>query len=364
MKVLADPDVLSMSEQDLRDLAIPTPEYENVLSAWPTPKTDWSDLQSTAEKYRFLDEVAADSDVPDSLVAETFHSFSTRDGHTLPMRTFSAAAGKKSGPGGPLIVLYHGGGLVLGSPVMVASLARWLVTQFNAVVVAPAYRLAPEHPWPAPVNDAWDALVYIRSHASTVFAADTSRGFVIGGISAGGTIAVSFAHKARDKWTPSSGPMVTGVFSSWGSTRTVDEQGKELEEGYRERYLSRREEGCVDNPVLSRDFLGWLNACLKADVNDPVYSSLLWPPDGERKGLFGHQGLPRVYLQTSGRDPSRDENLIFGDMLTREGVERRLDLYAGVPHCFFLHLSHLPEYERWKKDTIDGFRWLLSGKGR
>ena len=81
----------------------------------------------------------------------------------------------------PLIVLYFGGGFVLGSPLALATLARSLVKQFTAIVVAPKYRLAPEHPFPTSINDGWDSLDWIAKNATATIGADPSKGFIVGG---------------------------------------------------------------------------------------------------------------------------------------------------------------------------------------
>ena len=58
-------------------------------------------------------------------------------------------------------------------------------------------------------------------------------------------------------------------------------------------------------------------------------------------------------------DLARDELLIFDDMLKSEEVPTRLDLYPGLPHCFFYSFKELPQSKQWEKDTMDGFAWLL-----
>lgn len=292
-----------------------------------------------------LTEMADADDVQDPLVREEFLKAPARDGYELEMRVFRSK--RYSPTPGPLIVLWHGGGWCIGSPTMVADMARSFVKNFGAVVVAPRYRLAPENPWPTSTNDAWDGFLWISEHAKDVLRADPGRGFIIGGVSAGASMAISFAHLARDLKHE---PRVTGVFSNCGSVRPAD-PGL-LEEKYAERFLSRTQPECVNNPVLSKEMTDWMTACCKPDTKDKIYSSMLWPGDGRK-------GLPRVYQQLCGRDTNRDEGLIWDDMLKKDGVDTRLDLYVGLPHCFWLALAHLPEYSKWKEDTTEGLRWLL-----
>lgn len=309
-------------------------------------RMDWNDLHGAASRLRVVTEMADEDDELDPLVREEFLQAPARDGYGLEMRVFRS---KRYAPSpGPLIVLWHGGGWCIGSPTMVAGMARSFVKTFGAVVVAPRYRLAPENPWPTSTNDAWDGFLWISKNAKDVLRADPEKGFIIGGVSAGASMAISFAHLARDLKHE---PRVTGVFSNCGSIRTTD-PGL-LEEKYRQRYLSRSQPECVDNPVLSKEMTDWMTACCKPNMKDKVYSSMFWP------GEEGRKGLPRIYQQLCGRDPNRDEGLIWDDMLKKDGVETRLDLYVGLPHCFWLVMTHLPEYSKWKEDTTEGLRWLL-----
>ncbi|EME84685.1 uncharacterized protein MYCFIDRAFT_135233 [Pseudocercospora fijiensis CIRAD86] len=289
-------------------------------------------------------------DEPDPAVKETLKNFSARDGYELSLRIFTSA---NSPRGGPLIVLYHGGGWCMGSTTMVADIARNLVKKLKAVVIAPKYRLAPEYPWPKSLEDGWDAFQFVReNHAE--FMGGAGKPFLIGGISAGASMSLVYAHLARDQGLE---PKITGIWSACGSVRAKDLG--DLEDRYRERLLSRSQEDCVKNPVLSPEMQKLLRECVKADENSQWYNCLVWRDGSDGRSGYGHHGLPRMYQQLCGRDVSRDEGLILDDMLKKEGTETRLDLYKGLPHCFWIALPHVPEFKKWEKNTIDGFGWLL-----
>lgn len=342
-----DIDFMNLSRQDILDLANPTKDYAEMIEVWPALRLDWSNHREAVSKLRVQTEVADEVDEPDPTVKETFQAFSARDGHGLKLRIFRSARAPASR--GPLIVLWHGGGWILGSPTMVADMARELVKKFpGAVVIAPNYRLAPEHPWPASINDAWDSFNHIRTDSTVQALADVSTGFIIGGISAGASMALAFAHLARDERLT---PKITGVYSACGSIRPREPEL--LEAKYRERYLSRTQEECIDNPVLSKDVAKLMFECAKPDVSSKLFAPLIWP-EGD-----GHRNLPKIYQQLCGRDVNRDEGLIFDDILKSQGGQSRVGLYVGLPHCFWLALTHLPEFKQWKKDTLDGFEWLL-----
>lgn len=231
---------------------------------------------------------------------------------------------------------------------MVAEIARWLVKKFNAVVAAPAYRLAPEHVFPTAINDAWDTFSWIANNATKSLQSDPSKGFIVGGVSAGATISIVLAHLARDSDLE---PKLTGVYSACGSVRPRDINDLDLK--YRERSLSRDQKECIHNPVLSKEMSDFMRDCYQADVKSMLFAPLMWP-EGE-----GHKGFPKLYQQVCGRDPARDEAYIFEDILKELGGETKTDLYVGLPHCFWIGLRYLPEGKRWERDTVDGFAWLL-----
>ena len=85
-----------------------------------------------------------------------------RDGAEIPIRIYSPA--KPDGQGSPLIVNYHGGGFMLGDLEIGIKFGRDMVTSFNAVLVDVDYRMAPEYPFPTPINDCWDALKWVSPH--------------------------------------------------------------------------------------------------------------------------------------------------------------------------------------------------------
>jgi acetyl esterase len=99
--------------------------------------------------------------------------------------------------GRPIVLAFHGGGWCWGSPEQSRWMAGRIAARTGAVVVAPAYRLAPEHPYPAAVEDCWDALSWVVAHAADL-GGDADRIAVLGD-SAGGTLAAVTALRARDE---------------------------------------------------------------------------------------------------------------------------------------------------------------------
>ncbi|KAM3416497.1 hypothetical protein BST61_g8088 [Cercospora zeina] len=336
-------DFTRMSRAEILQLAESTKEYQEMMDLWPPARIDWQDTKSALAKVRMQTEIADELDDPDPDVDETFRQIPARDGYQLTLRTFKSK--RHTDPNGPIVVLWHGGGWVIGSPTMTANIARSLCKQLGAIVIAPNYRLAPEHLWPTCLNDAWDSFNWIREHEHD----EANRHFIIGGISAGAHMAMVIAHMAKDENLE---PNITGLYSACGSIQPLHEE--DLDPVYRERYLSRTQPECANNPVLSKEIKKFMMDCARPDSTSKLCMPLLWP------GNENHEGLPKVYQQICGRDYSRDEALIFHDILKKNGGQSRVDLYPGLPHCFWLALGDIPAYKQWERDTISGFRWLCN----
>ena len=324
------------------------------------PEFDWSDPAKALATLRHLTGLHTQADQSDPDVSEESVDVLARDKFSLPLKVFRAAPSLSSATthgekpsGSPLIVLYFGGAFVLGNPIIMAPIARSLVKRFNAIVVAPTYRLAPEHPFPTGFEDGWDTLSWIAENASGVLRADPSKGFIVGGISAGGNISNIVTHLARDRALQ---PSITGVWLSCPGVRMAPKDADLLPEKYRERNLSRTQDECVNSVVTSPNMAKLAKVSLKPDPDSNLFAPMIWPTGS---GECGHKGYPRTYSQVCGMDAARDEMLIFDDMLKNEGVPTRLEFYAGLPHCFWYPFKELPQSEKWEEKTLDGFAWLL-----
>lgn len=288
----------------------------------------------------------------------------TRNDTSLELRVFrpdlaSPSAAQDDGVGLPLILLFHGGHYVLGSPANLGLTCTTLAKAHNAVVVASQYSLAPEHTFPVSIEDAWDVLSWCAANAKSKLYADPSQAFIIGGVSSGGSMSVVLAHMARDQNLQ---PPLTGLYLAAASIRAPNDDPTTLPQKYRDRFLSRTQKECVESAVLPSRMSSLMESLHRPDKTSELYAPLIWPT--------GHANLPPTYFQICGIDTCRDEDFIFADMLRSEGVPTRIDVYEGLPHAFWGVLKKLPRSKAWRQDTVDGFDWLFAqqqlaeGKGR
>lgn len=129
-------------------------------------------------------------------VQEEDRQIQMRDGSHITIRVHSPK--KAPAEGSPLAVILHGGGYSIGDLDSEQLLCRRLSEELGFVCVNVDYRLAPEHPFPTAVHDCWDTTQWAAAHAAEL-KADPSKGFVVGGTSAGGNLSSVVGHLARDE---------------------------------------------------------------------------------------------------------------------------------------------------------------------
>lgn len=265
--------------------------------------------------------------------------FTTGDGHVNPVRIFKPSS--IDGSSAPLVVLIHGGGYCLGDYTIETDHARAIVEAYGVVALSIGYRLAPEHPFPTPIKDAWDGLKWASINAQS-FGANPAVGFIVGGTSAGGSMSAVLAHLARDEKLS---PPLTGQFLCIASGCPA----RLMPEKYRAWMLSNKQN--AEAPGFNNDTLRMLAEGYKPVSPSPLFAALLNPN--------GLGDLPRAYFQFCGMDPLRDEGMIYEMALREEGgIKTKFDMYPGLPHGFWATW----ESEKAKKrleDAVKGFGWLL-----
>jgi acetyl esterase/lipase len=209
----------------------------------------------------------------------------------------------------PVVVFYHGGGWVIGDLDSHDATARAIAGGVGAVVVAVDYRLAPEHPYPAAVDDAFAALKWVSEHAAEL-GADPSR-LAVAGDSAGGNLAAVVSQLARD----AGGPPVKFQLL-WYPATTLDFALPSMTEN-------------ADAPVLSAaDTFAFLELYLKGHDADARPATLA-PANAESLA-----GLPPAYIATAQYDPIRDDGVRYAELLRAAGVPVELHNAETLVHGY------------------------------
>jgi len=225
-------------------------------------------------------------------------------GGELPLRVYRPAIQRPL----PALLYFFGGGWVLGTIDTADGVSRSLANSCGALVVVPGYRLAPEHPFPAAIDDCYAAVRWVAGHADEI-GADPAR-LAVGGDSAGGNLAAGVALRAR-----AGGPALVGQLLVYPNTdQLADDQSMRA----------------ADDPFLfNRRSVAWYRDHYLADSADaasPLASPL-------RAGSLA--GLPPALVITAEYDPLRDQGEAYARRLADEGVPAELSRYPGMAHGFF-----------------------------
>lgn len=212
--------------------------------------------------------------------------------------------------GGPVLVYFHGGGLVMGSNHSFEPLARELASASVATVVAVEYRLAPEAPPPAQFDDAYAATEWVSRNAGTL-GVDTNRLVVIGD-SAGGALAAAVALAARDRHGP---PICAQVLLYPGLDRDMTVASIAA---------------LPDAPLLARDDIDYMHALTDGDAGAPTDPYLV------PAYATDLSGLPPAIVVTGGCDPIRDWGERYADRLRDADVQTTVTRYPGMYHGFLM----------------------------
>lgn len=234
----------------------------------------------------------------------------------------------------PVVVNLHGGGWCLGTPEQSAWLASHVAELTGSIVVSPTYRLAPEHPYPAAVEDAWAVLQWVAAHAGEL-GGDPSRIAVMGD-SAGGNLAAVTALMARD----AGGPRLRAQVLIYPAVEMY------------ERYPS--EEANANALVLtSRQMhtFGHLYLGESYGVED-------WQASPIR--AVSHADLPPALVLTAFHDPLRDHGSRYADALRAAGSHAELRDYGPGIHGFVSLPGVVPVARRALEDIAAFLREHLS----
>jgi len=218
-------------------------------------------------------------------------------------------------------------------------------------------RLAPEALFPTWIHDSIDVTRYFAANAQT-FGADTSKGFIVGGNSAGGNIAAVLAQLSR---LGEIEPPLTGQYLSVPLIFPLEL----VPEKYKSELLSPYEN--LQDPILKfkgAERLKDIEEHLKVDPKSHLFTPLAhpsYPPDAAQSKY----PLPPAYMQVAGLDPLRDQALVYDRILKEEyGIESKVDLYPGFGHMFWTNWPELKQSREFVEDTVKGIEWLLQRSRR
>lgn len=206
------------------------------------------------------------------------------------------------------ILFVHGGGCVIGDVETHDVLCRTLCHDTGATLYSLDYRLAPEHPFPAAVEDSVAALLWL-SHQAEAIGIDPAR-IAIAGDSAGGGLAAVALHETK-------GMLAAPVVGQALIYPAVDLRGR----------LPSRKELATQFPI-PRDMIDWFFG---------HYFGSAWPTADPRAipALYeDYTGLPPALILTAGHDPLRDEAIEYADRLAASGVPVDYECCQGTIHGF------------------------------
>ncbi|WAH37060.1 alpha/beta hydrolase [Alicyclobacillus dauci] len=309
-------DFLTRVNPELRDslLSVPIVELPHGLDEArqiPTPPTGASELVRTTEQL-----------------------ICGGDGQQMLIKIYQPA--ERDGTQLPALLWIHGGGYVLGHPNNDDTLCEKFVEAAGCVVVSPNYRLAPEHPYPAAIEDCYATLVWM-TQATAELNIDLPR-IAIGGGSAGGGLTAALALLARDRGGPSVCfqmplyPMIDDRNNTFSSHEITDTQAI----WYRSNNLAawKMYLGCQESGEI------------------PPYAA---PTRAENL-----EGLPPTYTCVGQLDPFRDETIDYVTRLAEAGIDVEFHLYPGCFHAFEHVVQHAEVSQRAKDGYIQALKRALS----
>ncbi len=217
----------------------------------------------------------------------------------------------------PAMVYFHGGGFVQGDLETHNESCKKLAAWSGAIIIAVDYRLAPEHPYPAGVDDAIAAYLWVVENAKSLGIDATKVG--VGGDSAGGSHAAVVAQQVRNSGgpIPAFQVLIYPVTDGHLNSKSI----VELEDAY----------------ILPRDRMTWYRDMYRADFDDfddPKFSPL---------HAADFSNLPKTYILTGGYDPLWDDGKSYADKLKSDGVAVLHRHFPGQVHAFINITKVIPE---------------------
>lgn len=287
------------------------PELLPFVDAYPTVTISAENLALIREGRKA--QLALLPPFPDTVEVEERYIPGPEGAPDIRVKLYRRKGGGANRPG---ILHIHGGGYILGNPEFMGPQCALWANIFDVVVVAPAYRLAPETAYPGNIEDTYAALRWMMAEAGAL-GIDTSR-IAVAGESAGGGLAASLALLVRDR----------------GEYRFCHQQ--------------------LIFPMIDD------RTCVRADIS-PLYGEYVWNRGSNHFGwasILGQPpgspgvspyvaaaraenlaGLPPVFMATGALDLFTEENLEYARRLMVAGIPVELHVYPGAPHGFMAYMG-------------------------
>ncbi len=299
------------------------------LNALPGPKTYEAGPAEAREMIRKSRWVA---DAPTGELAVIRDLACPGPAGDIPLRLFDAR--ERRGPG-PLFLFLHGGGFVFGDLDTHEPFCAEMARELDLPVLAVDYRLAPEHPWPAGVEDAIAAARWAASGPEALGRGVT--GLVVAGDSAGGNFAIVVSLALRDE------PAAAPVLAQWPIYPAADpDKGYPSKEDFGEGYM------------LTRPSIDWFEQCYCADARDWRYAPL----------VKSQAGMPPTLVVTAGLDPIRDQGRAYAAACIRAGVPTVFREAEGQIHGFINLRRAVPSAGDDIKGCVASLKLMLAEAAR
>ncbi|KAF8153372.1 alpha/beta hydrolase fold-domain-containing protein [Crassisporium funariophilum] len=233
--------------------------------------------------------------------------------YDLPKTKFRAFTPEGTPPpkGWPVFIFFHGGGWTLGNIGSETTFSTNMCVHASCVVMSVDYRLAPENPYPAAVEDAVDSLDWVIKNGHTELGIDSSR-IAVGGSSSGGNLATILALKAAESQPPI--PLLFQLL-----VVPVTDNTASVNDAWKENQLT---------PWLSPERMLWFRHNYLPNQADWTRwdASPIFAPDELLRQT------PRAWIAVAELDILRDEGVQYGEKLRKAGVDTQVEVYKGAPH--------------------------------
>lgn len=281
------------------------PQVQELLEVQASANLPPLDAMSIEEMRRRMRAINEGGET-ESVGGVTDLSIEGRDSVSIPLRIYEPGT---SGPH-PVVVFYHGGGWVVGDLETHDNICRSIVNESGCIVVAVDYRRAPEHPFPAAVEDSYDALEWVNRHAESL--GGDSKRLAVAGDSSGGALAAAMCLLARGGDVALSTQVLIYPVTN-----------------YQQEMPSYEE----NSDVVSREDSNWFKHYYLASPIDG-YNPCAFPLEASDLS-----DLPPAMVLTCEFDPLRDEGVAYANRLSEAGVTTSHHHYEGMIHAFLNYES-------------------------